>query len=135
MAATVTLGFVGTGGIAQHHLGELAKQEGVRIGAVCDVIEERARATAERHGGAVYSDYAQMLEREKLDALYMCVPPAAHGKGPGGAPPAEILAAERGVHLFVEKPVCLDLETGVQIRDAIARAGILSCVGYGARYS
>jgi predicted dehydrogenase len=134
MAATVTLGFVGTGGIARHHLGELAKLEGVRIAAVCDVVEERARATAAQHGGAVYSDYARMLEQEKLDAVYVCVPPGAHGNGPGGAPPAEILAAERGVHLFVEKPVCLDLELGVQIRDAIARAGILSCVGYGVRY-
>jgi predicted dehydrogenase len=135
MAAEVILGFVGTGGIAQHHLGELAKLEGVRIGAVCDVVEERARATAERFGGAVYTDYARMLDSETMDALYVCVPPAAHAPREDGAPPPEILAAERGVHLFVEKPVCLDLEQGARARDAIARAGILSCVGYGVRYS
>lgn len=135
MAETVTLGFVGTGGIARHHLEQLAKLEGVRIGAVCDVVEERARGTAERFGGTAYSDYRQMLEKEKLDGLYVCVPPASHGPRPDGTPPAEILAAERGVHLFVEKPVCLDLEMGIQIRDAIARAGILSSVGYGVRYT
>src|SRR4051794_24493351 len=78
MAETVTLGFVGTGGIARHHLEQLAGLEGVRIGAVCDVVEERARATAEKFGGTVYGDYARMLENEKLDGLYVCVPPAMH---------------------------------------------------------
>src|SRR5437764_713728 len=135
MAETVTLGFVGTGGIARHHLEQLAGLEGVRIGAVCDVVEERARATAEKYGGTVYGDYARMLEREKLDGLYVCVPPAMHRPSPDGAPPVEILAAERGVHLFVEKPVCLELEEGIRIRDAIERAGVLSSVGYGSRYS
>jgi myo-inositol 2-dehydrogenase / D-chiro-inositol 1-dehydrogenase len=135
MAETVTLGFVGTGGIARHHLNELAKLPEVRIGAVCDVVEERAREVAASHGGAVYTDYRAMLDHQKLDGLYVCVPPAMHRAGPDGAPPVEVLAAERGVHLFVEKPVCLELETGIEIRDAIARMGILSCVGYGVRYS
>jgi predicted dehydrogenase len=134
MTETVTLGFVGTGGIARSHLKRLAELEGVRIGAVCDVVEERARATAESYGGTIYTDYRPMLEREKLDGLYICVPPAAHGPRDDGTPSAEILAAERGVHLFVEKPVCLELEIGVQIRDAIERAGVLSSVGYGMRY-
>jgi predicted dehydrogenase len=135
MAETVTLGFVGTGGIARHHLEQLAALEGVRIGAVCDVVEERARATAAQFGGTVYSDYARMVERETLDALYVCVPPAMHGPRQDGTPPVEILAAERGVHLFVEKPVCLNLEEGVRIRVAIERAGVLSSVGYGVRYT
>src|SRR5260370_2648609 len=135
MAETVTLGFVGTGGIARHHLAQLSKLEGVRIGAVWDVVEARAREAAGKFGGAVYSDYSQMLEGEKLDGVYVCVPPAAHRSREDGTPPPEILAAERGVHLFVEKPVCLDLEEGIRIRDAIERAGVLSSVGYGARYS
>jgi predicted dehydrogenase len=134
MAETISIGFVGTGGIARSHLDQLGKLEGVRIGAVCDVVEERARATAEKYGGTVYTDYRAMLEREKLDGLYVCVPPSAHGPREDGTPAAEILAAERGVHLFVEKPVCLDLETGILIRDAIQRAGVLSSVGYGLRY-
>ncbi len=135
MAETVTLGFVGTGGIARHHLEQLAKMEGVRIGAVCDVVEARAREAAGTFGGAVYTDYARMLEAEKLDGLYVCVPPAAHRSREDGTAPPEILAAGRGVHLFVEKPVCLDLEEGIRIRDAIERAGVLSSVGYGSRYS
>jgi predicted dehydrogenase len=135
MAETVTLGFVGTGGIAQSHLKALAKLEDVRIGAVCDVLEERARAAAESFGGTAYTDYREMLEREKLDGLYVCLSPTAHRPRADGTPPPEIVAAERGVAVFVEKPVCLDLEIGVQVRDAIERAGVISCVGYQSRYS
>jgi predicted dehydrogenase len=135
MADTMTLGFVGTGGIAQSHLNELAKLEGVRIGAVCDVVEERARAAAEKFGGTAHTDYRAMLERETLDGLYVCLSPAAHRPQADGTPPPEILAAEKGVHVFVEKPVCLDLEIGLQVRDAIQRAGVLSCVGYQLRYT
>jgi predicted dehydrogenase len=135
MAETVTLGFVGTGGIARHHLEQLSKLERVTIGVVCDVVEERAREVAARFGGTVYTDYARMVEREKLDGLYVCLPPAMHTTRADGTPPVEILAAERGIHLFVEKPVCLDLEAGTRIRDAIERAGVISSVGYGSRYS
>jgi len=56
------------------------------------------------------------------------VPPFAHYD-------AEILAAERGVHLFIEKPVALTLEKGLEVWEAIERAGVLSCVGYQLRYT
>ena len=118
MAEVVKLGFVGTGGIARHHLEQLAKLEGVQIGAVCDVVEERARESAAAFGGTVYTDYVRMLEDTKLDGLYVCVPPAMHRSREDGA-----------------KPVCLDLEEGIKVRDAIARAGVMSSVGYGSRYS
>src|SRR5437879_12877012 len=97
MAETVTLGFVGTGGIARHHLGQLAKLEGVRVGAVCDVVEARARSTAEAFGGTVYTDYARVLEGEELDGGCVGVPPAAHRSREDGAPPPGVLVAARGV--------------------------------------
>lgn len=128
MSKTVSIGFVGTGGIANHHLNQLAKIDGVEIVALCDVAPERANATAEKFGGRAYTDYRVMIEREDLDAMYVCIPPFAHSD-------AEILAAEKGFHIFVEKPVVLDLETGIKISEAIKKGGVISSVGYGSRYS
>jgi predicted dehydrogenase len=68
-----------------------------------------------------------MLREEPLDALYVCVPPHAHGE-------VEQLAAERGIHLFVEKPVARTLECARAVDAAIQKAGILSAVGYHFRY-
>jgi myo-inositol 2-dehydrogenase/D-chiro-inositol 1-dehydrogenase len=124
---TVRVGFVGTGGIAQTHLEALSRIEGAQLVAFCDVDAARAESAAARFGGRAYTDYAQMLREEPLDALYVCVPPHAHGE-------VEQLAAERGTHLFVEKPVARTLECARAVDAAIQKAGILSAVGYHFRY-
>jgi myo-inositol 2-dehydrogenase/D-chiro-inositol 1-dehydrogenase len=124
---TVRVGFVGTGGIAQTHLEALSRIEGAQLVAFCDVDAARAESAAARFGGRAYTDYAQMLREEPLDALYVCVPPHAHGD-------VEQLAAERGIHLFVEKPVARTLECARAVDAAIQKAGILSAVGYHFRY-
>jgi predicted dehydrogenase len=68
-----------------------------------------------------------MLEKEELEALLVCVPPFAHTD-------AEIIAAGKGIHLLVEKPVVLDMEKGLEIAEAIEKAGVISSVGYQLRY-
>jgi len=124
----VRIGFVGAGGNASWHMQTVSEIKGARIAAVCDLSAERAEAAAARHGANAYTDYERLLGEEDLDAVYVSVPPFAHSD-------AEILAAERGLHLFVEKPVALTLERGLEIWEAIARAGVLSCVGYQLRYT
>ena len=127
MSQTVRIGFVGVGGIATHHLSQLQEIPGVEIAAVCDVAEERAQAASERFGGTPFANYRAMLDEAEMDALYVCVPPFAHED-------AEILAARRGIHLFVEKPVALTLEKAQEVAAAIREAGVMSCAGYVLRY-
>lgn len=125
--STVRIGFVGVGGIAQAHLDALSKIEGVQLVAFCDLDASRAEAAAARFGGRAYTDYEALLREQSLDALYVCVPPHAH-EG------AEERAAEKGIHLFVEKPVARTLERARQVEAAIHKAGVLSAVGYHFRY-
>jgi len=68
-----------------------------------------------------------MLNKENLDALYICLPPFAHAE-------QEIAAAERGIHLLVEKPVTLDPKQGRRVAAAIEQTGIISSSGYHWRY-
>jgi len=128
MAGQVKVGFVGTGGIATgFHLPALKEIEGVTIAAMCDADRVRAQSASDKFGGRVYGDHRELLEKEQLDALFVCLPPFAHSD-------AELLAAAKGVHLFVEKPVVLDMKKGLEIAEAIEKAGIISCVGYQVRY-
>jgi len=128
MAKQVNIGFVGAGGIAtDFHLPALKEIEGVTIAALCDADRSRAQAAADKFGGRVYSDHRELLDKEQLDALFVCLPPFAHTD-------AEMLAAAKGVHLFVEKPIVLDMQQGLEIAGAIKKAGIISCVGYQVRY-
>ncbi|MBM3215353.1 Gfo/Idh/MocA family oxidoreductase [Candidatus Poribacteria bacterium] len=126
--STLRVGYVGTGGNAQGHLKRLAAMEGVEIAACCDVSEERAKSSAATHGGQAYTDARKMLDEVEMEVCYFSLPPFAH-EG------VEIAAAERGLHIFVEKPVVMDVETGVATKEAIDRAGVFSCVGYQLRYN
>lgn len=125
----VRVGFIGCGGIGLRHMEELIKNPHVSLVAFCDVELSRARAAAERfgYGGAsVFERAEDMFDRVELDAVYICVPPYAHG--------AEFLAIEHDVPFFVEKPINLYLEQAREIASAVEKKRLLTSVGYMNRY-
>lgn len=119
----VRIGFVGAGGIAGAHMNSLEKIENAQVVAFADIDEARAQKAAARFRAATYTDYRRMMEIERLDAVYVCVPPFAHTD-------AELIAASRGIHLFVEKPVALTMGKAREIERAISDGGIIAGVGY-----
>lgn len=125
----IRVGFYGTGRFANRtHIPNLLKLDSVEIVALCDADPTALAATAARLPNArPYRDALEMLHNEPLDALYSCVPAYARTN-------VEIAAAERGIHLFSEKPQALDLELACAIDRAIQQAGVLSTVGFRERY-
>ena len=127
--SVVKVAFIGAGGNASGHMKRVKELcEGAEIVAICDVDGERAKAATDEFGGTPYTDHHDMLDKEGMDALYVSVPPFAHSD-------AEVIAAGKGIHLFVEKPVALTMEKGLEVNEAIEKAGIISCVGYQVRYA
>lgn len=124
---SVRVGFIGAGGIANAHMNMLQAVEDVQIVAVTDTNQRRAESAAARYMARAYADYREMISSEQMDALYICVPPFAHED-------QELLAAERGIHLFVEKPVARSLEKATKIQAAIEKNKIITAVGYHWRY-
>jgi len=127
MAKVVRIAFVGTGGIAESHIKRLVEIPETRVVALCDINADRAKAAAKSLDAAVFTDANKLLAETKLDALYICVPPHAHGD-------IEIRAAQKGLHLFVEKPVNLYLDKALKAWQAIKKAGVLTQTGYVLRY-
>jgi len=125
---SVRVGFIGTGKIANRHIEKLTRIKEAKLVSFCDVVREKAEKLARKYGGRAYTDYYEMLDEESLDAVYICLPPFAHAD-------QEILAAEKGINLFIEKPIALNLEKARQINETIEKAGIISSVGYVYRYS
>ena len=128
MADKVRVGFIGAGGIAGNHLGNLRNFDDVEFAAMCDVAKERAEGRANDFGGNPYTDFQEMLEKEELDAVYLCLPPFAHGE-------PELAALERGIPIFIEKPIDADIASAIAVRDKVAETGVLTSVGYNWRYS
>jgi predicted dehydrogenase len=123
----IRVGFVGAGGIAAAHLEALSKNEKVQLVSVCDIVPASAHKAADQYGMQAYGDFDAMLDQETLDVLFVCVPPFAHGD-------IEEKACAKGIHLFVEKPLGLDMEVVRKKAKIIRDAGIMSASGYVLRY-
>jgi predicted dehydrogenase len=121
------IGFVGAGGVAARHARVLAGFDDVRLVSVTDLDPERAQAFACEHEVRAVAGVDELITTN-LDAVYVCVPPVAHG-------PAEEAAAAAGVALFVEKPIGLDWEIGERIAGVLNDAGVITAVGHHWRYS
>lgn len=124
----VRVGFIGAGGIAQHHMRNMQKVGGCEVAALADPCAEvLERAAALWPAAKTYRSWRRMLDGAKLDAVFICVPPFAHG-----AP--ELACLERGLHLFIEKPVAVSLATAARVERAAARSRKVVSVGYHWRY-
>ncbi|MEV4659758.1 Gfo/Idh/MocA family oxidoreductase [Micromonospora sp. NPDC049301] len=120
------VGLVGAGGVAQRHARVLAGFDDVDLIGVTDVVPDTAAALAAQHGAQAYADVAELLAAGP-DAVYVCVPPFAHG-------PAEQAVIDAGLPMFVEKPVAVDLATAERIADEVTRRGLRTAVGHHWRY-
>ncbi|MEU3624923.1 oxidoreductase [Amycolatopsis coloradensis] len=121
------IGFVGAGGVARRHAGMLAEFDDTRLISVTDVDPDRARSFATDFGLRAVPD-AQAVLDSGVDAVYVCVPPFAHG-------PVELRVAEAGAALFVEKPLGLDAATAETIAERLEQTGVVASVGHHWRYS
>lgn len=123
----VKVGFIGTGGIAALHMQGLQRIAGVRITAVFDVNTASSSQAAESTGAQVMAGTDEVLDPGLVDAVFICTPQFARGN-------LEEVAAQRGIHLFVEKPLGLDLAEVQRKNELITKAGIIHSVGYCLRY-
>ncbi len=109
------------------HLRELTEIGGSQFVAFCDIVIEKAERAVTQYGGKAYTDYNEMFAREELDAVYISIPPFAHG-----APERAAIAA--GLPMFVEKPVHMDAAEAKDIAAEVEEKSIITACGYQERY-
>ncbi len=127
---TVKVAIVGGGWFAHYHLMNLLKMEEVEVIAMATRRVETLDDVKEKIPHAhLYSSFHTLIENEPdLDAIVVALPPHAHDS-------IEIIAAKRGIHLYVEKPLGVDLESVSETNRVIKEAGIICSVGYQTRYN
>ncbi len=89
---------IGCGVISKNHISALINSSRTELVAVCDIDETRAKAKAMEAGCKYYTDYAEMIAGEELDAVHICLPHYLHSK-------AAIYAMEQGLWVLTEKPM------------------------------
>ncbi len=122
----IRVGVAGTGSMGRNHARVYGSLEGVRLEAVFDVDEDRARAVAEEFGGEVVSSLEALAER--CDAVSVVVPTRYHLEVG-----AELM--RRGVHLLVEKPIAGNEEEAKELLRVAGETECLLQVGHIERFN
>jgi len=124
----IRIGILGMGTRGRLFARAVAQNRDARLVALSDV-NPKALANAEtRFHVPGYADFRVMLEKEQPDALIIATPDFTHCQ-----PVLE--AAQRGVHLLVEKPFATTVAEAEQMLEAVERAGIHCQVAFENRWN
>ena len=123
----ISVGMIGTGIIAPNHLNAIKQHPDTTLVAVSDLVIERAKNAAEPFNAAVYTDYHEMLQKEKLDIVIINLPHALHEE-------CTIACAKHHVNILLEKPMSVSAESCRRMIDACKEANVLLQIGHVQRY-
>ncbi|MDE2852625.1 MAG: Gfo/Idh/MocA family oxidoreductase [Chloroflexota bacterium] len=106
----INVGILGAGGIAAlSHLPEIAAVDGMRVTHICGRREHRLRLLCQRFDLPRYStSWADLLADDDLDAVIVALPHPLHAE-------AGLAVLERGLHLFMQKPLCTAIDEADQL--------------------
>jgi predicted dehydrogenase len=129
MSRPIGVALAGAGAIVRlTHLAALKAIDEVAPVAVLDVDAGRAAEVAEMAGDATpYTELEAMLDDERVDAVIIALPNDLHAE-------VAIAAAERGKHIFCEKPLAMNPGEGRKMVEAARAAGVVLQVGFNQRY-
>jgi predicted dehydrogenase len=106
----IKVGIAGCGVVATaYYLPYLLQMENVEMTAVCDLYPERTAACVRLFvAQSEYLDYDEMIGKEDLDAVFILT-------GPGPHVDFSLKALDAGIHVLIQKPMALDLESAQKI--------------------
>ena len=118
---TVRVGVIGAGIWGSMHVRAYAQHASAELVGVCDLDEARAQKLASDHGVPKACTSVEDLLAEGLDAVSIATPDTAHCE------PA-VLAASKGVHVLVEKPLATSVDECTRMIDAAKENDVLLMV-------
>lgn len=116
------IGLIGCGWIAETHI-ESLRTLGESVACVCDPDPVRLAWAAAATGAEAFGDWESLLESGEPDAVFVLTPPRLHRE-------VTVAALERGLPVYLEKPVARDLPEAQAIVAAAERTGVVCAIGY-----
>ena len=119
MADKIRLGIIGTGQIGKVHLRRYGDIPEAEIVAVADLREDEAQRVAQEYGiPDVYTDYHEMLKRDDIVSVDVCLHNRLHK-------PVTLDALDAGKNVYCEKPMSWTYQDAKAMHDAAKASGRL----------
>ncbi len=105
---------IGVGNISGAHIPAWENMSDCELVALCDIRPEQMEKYSDKR---CYTDFDEMLEKEEIDILDICLPTYLHAD-------YSIKAMEKGINVICEKPISLKKEDVKRVYDTAERCGV-----------
>ncbi len=122
------VGIVGCGCIFTMHATSAHHLENSTIVGVCDIKKDRADKAAAKYNCKAYYDYKEMINKDLIDVVHICVPHYLH-------PIISKYAIEAGVNVLCEKPMSIKYEDAVENVKLAEEKGVKYGIIFQCRYN
>lgn len=119
---------LGVGSMGKNHARVYSEFPDTELVAVVDADIKTAEAIATKHGARAYTDPAEMLAKEKPEAVSIAVPTALHAR-------VGLMALEAGAHVLMEKPIAATVAEGRLLIDKASQVNRQLMVGHIVRFN
>ncbi|MFC2162178.1 Gfo/Idh/MocA family oxidoreductase [Candidatus Altiarchaeota archaeon] len=119
---------VGVGAMGRHHARVYSTLPDVELVGVADINEEAAKDIADKYDTRAYTDYRQLILKERPDAISIATPTVFHKE-------VALLALDCGIHLLIEKPIAHSVSSAKEIVTKAHEKGVKLMVGHIERFN
>lgn len=117
------IGVIGLGSVSSAHLNAIEHIATAQLVAAADTNPDALTRVQDKYGCKGYSDYRELLQEDAVDVVIVCLPHFLHME-------ASVAALEAGKHVFVEKPMAINVEQCDRMIEAAQKSQKLLSVGH-----
>lgn len=128
MSTKIRVGIIGVGSISKVHIDSYLKNDNIELVAFCDINKQRLNEMMKNYNiSKGYTDAEEMLKSENLDAVSVCTWNCAHAE-------CSILALNYGVNVLCEKPMAMNTNEALKMKEAAIKNNKILMVGLVRRF-
>ena len=121
-------GMIGIGGFGRMTLAGMMAAPNVEVVAIADYDRELARQTAQEIGARAYDSYEDLIGKADIEAVFLALPHYLY-------PPLVRQAAERGLHVYKEKPLARNYAEAKEMVELLEDKGLRFMIGTQRRWT
>ena len=119
---------IGTGAMGKNHARVYSEISNADLVAVCDSNKETAKSIADKHKIDYYTNYKEMLNNERIEAVSVCVPTEFHKK-------VATDVIKNKVNVLVEKPIAATVNEAKEIISEAEKNKVKLMIGHIERFN
>ncbi len=122
------IAIIGVGNMGKNHLRLFSQIPGVTVLAIADLNTTTGTALAKKFNCKYYKSYKDLLKKESIEAVSICVPTMYHSE-------VASFFLQKGIHTFVEKPITNTVGDAKKLLKVAKKKNLVFLVGHVERFN